>query len=349
MTRQQRPEDPRYTSLASPLKNAGPITEAHQETLLREESEILGGTIFKRIGHAPPRRGMQIIKAGDLTIIAGKTTPVLSSNRSADFSCFMAMPYSGGFTTKDGSLCDEVSPGDIYFNQNYYGTSTIGYLSSLFFALDRKRLDRAMRTISGSESTTSLDTSLIIKSSGNKREATGSSKLWSLIKLIDQLYGESPYIPSCLGLDEQFYRLLALSLIETAGRIEKVQKRWEATRNIWQRPLDNLVDYIRANSHLNLTITDLEEQSHYSARHLQNLFRETFNCTPMQFIRRQRLQAAMEQLQIADWNESVTRVARNCGYRYSSNFTTDFQKEFGVSPSVVLRSARGRGKTPRGA
>jgi AraC-like DNA-binding protein len=113
---------------------------------------------------------------------------------------------------------------------------------------------------------------------------------------------------------------------------------------VWTHSLDDLVDYIRQNAHLNLTLTDLEEQSHYSGRHLQDLFREKFDCTPMQFVRRQRLSAAMERLQTADENETVTNVARDFGYAYSSNFTTDFHREFGVTPSIVLRSTRGGGR-----
>jgi len=107
------------------------------------------------------------------------------------------------------------------------------------------------------------------------------------------------------------------------------------------KTLDNLVDYIGINSHQNLTLTDMEEQSHYSARQLQNLFREKFDCTPMQFVRRQRLSTAMEKLQTADWNDKVTSIGRDCGYRFTSNFSSDFHREFGVAPSVVLRASRG--------
>ena len=105
------------------------------------------------------------------------------------------------------------------------------------------------------------------------------------------------------------------------------------------------MDFIRQNAHLNLTLTDLEEQSHYSSRHLQSIFKEKFDCTPMQFVRRQRLSAAMEKLETADCGDTVTSIARDLGYRYTSNFCTDFQKEFGVTPSVIMRSSqRGGGR-----
>ena len=79
------------------------------------------------------------------------------------------------------------------------------------------------------------------------------------------------------------------------------------------------MDYIRANAHRGITLTDLEERSHYSARRLQALFREKFDCTPMQFVRRERLTTAMQKLQTADWNETVTSIARDCGYGFVSN------------------------------
>ena len=108
----------------------------------------------------------------------------------------------------------------------------------------------------------------------------------------------------------------------------------------WNQGLDDLVDYIRANHQAGLTLTDLEEFSHYSARRLQVLFRERFACTPMQFVRQQRLRTALEKLQTASAAETVTSIARSCGYRHVSNFSADFQREFAVNPSVVLRASR---------
>ena len=341
MTKDIRSINPRYEALSSPFKSIERFTEAEHEALLREESEVLDGTSFKILGQERYQRGMQVLGVGELTLVVGRTTPVQSSNSSSLFSCFFAMPFMGGFITRDGALCDEVSAGDIYLNTDYYATSTIGYLSSVFVALDRQRLDRAMRSISGGESLRSIGTSVVIQGRTRAPSAVGTGKMWSFMSFIDRLYAEDPGLPSCLGLDEQFYRLLSLSLLETCGKDEGVKRCWEVSRNDWRNPLDELVDYIRANAHNGLTLTDLEEQSHYSARHLQNLFKDKFDCTPMQFVRRERLKTAMERLQTADYDETVTSIARQCGYRFVSNFTADFQRQFGINPSTVLRASRG--------
>lgn len=149
---------------------------------------------------------------------------------------------------------------------------------------------------------------------------------------------EDPYLADGLALDDQTYRLVASELARKVppGRWrqrEKGQRRWSSS-------LDELVDYITSNRCRSLTLTDLEKQSHYSRRHLQTLFQEKFGCTPMQFVRRQRLAAAMEKLQAAEGEISVSRIARDCGYRSLSNFSSDFQCEFGELPSSVLRRSR---------
>ena len=77
--------DPQYSTLGSPFRSTGAFTEVEQEALLREESEVLDGTTLKILGKAPDRRGTQILRAGALTLIAGRTTllALLASTASA--------------------------------------------------------------------------------------------------------------------------------------------------------------------------------------------------------------------------------------------------------------------------
>ena len=77
--------DPQYSTLGSPFRSTGAFTEVEQEALLPEESEVLDGTTFKILGKAPDRRGTQILRAGALTLIAGRTTllALLASTASA--------------------------------------------------------------------------------------------------------------------------------------------------------------------------------------------------------------------------------------------------------------------------
>jgi AraC-like DNA-binding protein len=163
----------------------------------------------------------------------------------------------------------------------------------------------------------------------------GPSPLFELFRYIDRVLLEEPYLADGLALDDQAYRLVAIAIAQKAYPAQLARQQTGKRR--WSSSLDELVDYIASNRCSAITLTELEEQSNYSRRHLQNLFRERFGCTPMQFVRRQRLTAAMEKLQAAEERTTVSRVARDCGYRSISNFSSDFQRFFGEQPSQVLR------------
>lgn len=336
-----------FVALKAPLNSATAMIDSTVEELQQQEQTILNGTTFKRRGGIAPRRCTQAIQVGALTIIAGKTTPVLSSNQAEAFSCFMAMPIQGHFQTQNGSQHDLVCAGDVYIHQDYYRTSSIDYLSSLFFGLDRKRLERSLKAISGGLCRTVQATSILVP--GQQRAGVlGTRGLWALMALIDTLHGEDPELPTMLGLDEQFYRLLSVALLEASGHAEALpshrKQRWGDSSKV----MDALVDYIDAHHDQPLSLTDLEEQSHYSGRQLQNLFQQHVGCSPMQYIRRQRLNLAMERLQQADAGSTLTSIARSIGYRCPSSFSREFQRQFGISPALVLREKGSRSAPDQG-
>jgi len=75
-----------------------------------------------------------------------------------------------------------------------------------------------------------------------------------------------------------------------------------------------------------------------SARQLQRIFKARLNCSPMVWLREQRLQRAREMLSSSC---SVKRVAYSLGFRQVSQFCRDFKARFGHRPSLELpRSER---------
>jgi AraC-like DNA-binding protein len=229
-------------------------------------------------------------------------------------------------------------------NPRQGGIVSTGYLSSINFPIEHGRLRRTIRAMKGTPDQLNLNQPLLMGAPcGAASPCDGG--LFAFFSFLEMLLQQSRWIGNSLGLDEQLYRLVALALFQSQGLMADMQKRWLAgppRRNT----LDPLVDYIRAHAHCNLTLTDLEEQSHYSARQLQYLFRERFDCTPMQFVRRQRLDLAREQLETADASASVTSIARASGYRSTSHFCTDFTRAYALNPSVLLRASRPRLEFP---
>ena len=85
--------------------------------------------------------------------------------------------------------------------------------------------------------------------------------------------------------------------------------------------------------------SDLEARSHYSRRALQYAFPARLDCTPKQWIRRQRLNLAMEQLRQGEGHTSIRQLAHACGFPDPGNFSRAFQEQFGLMPSQVRRRA----------
>jgi AraC-like DNA-binding protein len=104
-----------------------------------------------------------------------------------------------------------------------------------------------------------------------------------------------------------------------------------------ERRLDGLIAHIAANLHRPLSLTELSARSGWSSRALQYAFQERFGCGPMQWVRRQRLEAARQALERAQPGEPVRSIAWRCGYTNLSSFSRDILATYGRSPSGLRR------------
>ncbi|VDC33465.1 helix-turn-helix transcriptional regulator [Pseudogemmobacter humi] len=75
---------------------------------------------------------------------------------------------------------------------------------------------------------------------------------------------------------------------------------------------------------------DLARACGLGLRSLQRLCRRTMDCSPSEFIRAQRLEAAFAALRRGSVN--VAQAAFMAGYSSAANFSTAFKREFGVTP-----------------
>lgn len=343
MNQANRSGDETLMSIPFPFKNLDIELSATSWETQRKCKTYIDGSFAAKQSTRFTKVDFSFLKVGEISVLAARSTPYLSWEEDTGTSS-VTMCIHGSHCHTDGTYSAQINSGNIFVNPRNGGKTSIGHISSINFPLEHKRLERVIRSMNGEVAKERLQSPWIFGQKEAARSGDGAGNLFAIFNFIDNLLIEGTYLAAGLGLDDQIYRLLALSLFQAEGRLEEIKSRWNFDTSNWTNRLDDLVDYIRQNTHLNLTLTDLEEQSHYSGRHLQNLFKDKFDCTPMQFVRRQRLSAAMERLQTADEDDTVTDIARDCGYRYTSNFSTDFQRQFGVSPSVVLRASRGKGR-----
>ena len=140
-------------------------------------------------------------------------------------------------------------------------------------------------------------------------------------------------------LEQQLYRLIAALVFPTL-RDSQPPSATEETTSMDNR-LDRVLDYITLHLHQPLPLSVLEENSNYCRRSLHYAFQERFHCSPMQWIRQQRMALALQRLQQPNPGDTVCTVANACGYRSLGRFSIDFQRAYGFKPSAVLR-----GRTP---
>jgi AraC-like DNA-binding protein len=82
-------------------------------------------------------------------------------------------------------------------------------------------------------------------------------------------------------------------------------------------------------------LDDLARQAGVSRFHFLRLFRDTFGCTPHQYLTRVRLERARTLL--AAEHHSVTDVCLDVGFSSLGSFSTLFAERFGCPPSAWRR------------
>ena len=151
-----------------------------------------------------------------------------------------------------------------------------------------------------------------------------------LCGLIDS-HLHQPQSLALLGIDDLFYRNIALMMRPELFLIQDHAEK----RTDW-KTIDGLCEYIEANLDKRLTLTDFEQVSGLSARGLQFAFQRRFQCTPMEWVRWERLVLARKRLSNAIPGTTVMAVALACGFSNPGKFARHYQKRFGELPSDTL-------------
>lgn len=208
------------------------------------------------------------------------------------------------------------------------------YRSVLMLDIDKLRLMKTILIMKGETALTANDMKLDIPLElplqvGNLSLDVGLTHLCGLL----DLYISSYDALEALALDESFYRLIAMMF----------QPKWlygsetrADRRSVNPRRLDAACQFARANLDKPITLTDLERISNLSARSLQYAFRKEFGCTPMQWLRSQRMHLARHHLLNATPFDTITSIAISCGLMNLSHFSVDYRRLFGESPSETL-------------
>jgi AraC-like DNA-binding protein len=96
--------------------------------------------------------------------------------------------------------------------------------------------------------------------------------------------------------------------------------------------------FIDEHAHQDITVADIAAAAHVTVRAVQLAFRRHRDTTPMEYLRRVRLEAARRDLAAADPAQTtVAAIAYRWGFPSSSRFAARYRRAYGDTPSRTLR------------
>ncbi|MCZ4280897.1 AraC family transcriptional regulator [Kiloniella laminariae] len=105
------------------------------------------------------------------------------------------------------------------------------------------------------------------------------------------------------------------------------------------RYLRRAQDYIHDNLSDGITVADISAAAGVSGRCLQLAFQHNFGCSPLQYLRRLRLNLAHCELMKTEKGTSVSEIAYGLGFTHLGRFAIAYRETFGQSPSVTRDQA----------
>jgi AraC family L-rhamnose operon regulatory protein RhaS len=122
------------------------------------------------------------------------------------------------------------------------------------------------------------------------------------------------------------YFLLVITLLRRQSR------PWESSGSVAAgHRVSRALEFIEEHFSDPINIEDIVSHSQVSRRHFFRLFEQAVGVSPMEYLKKLRLQKAASMLLTT--NASVTQIAFACGFNDSNYFSSLYHKEFGMSPS----------------
>ena len=166
------------------------------------------------------------------------------------------------------------------------------------------------------------------------------AQLLCVLSFVDDLFRQGMKPDPMLCLDDLLTRCVALLLLpELAAQRHAMASSVGLDGGTSAAVVETLMEWMIANLHRPLSLSEIEARSHYSRRAIQLAFKTKVGCGPMQWLRQQRLDQARQLLSTPAPSTTITSVAHRCGYLSLASFSRDFRDRFQLSPSEMLREA----------
>lgn len=127
--------------------------------------------------------------------------------------------------------------------------------------------------------------------------------------------------------------LLALELSRLGGKAPAAPSPVKG--GLTRRQIRQVVDYMNANLHNDIALTDLASLLELSRFHFVRTFKQSTGLPPHQFLLARRIERAKELL--AERDLSIAEVSRRTGFHGATQLTRTFRKLVGTTPTAFRR------------
>jgi len=151
-----------------------------------------------------------------------------------------------------------------------------------------------------------------------------------LMDLVEELERSGPALLAQEKVLEHLTRSLAALLVVPV--VEQLDRR--------ASPIENVLAYLVRHLEQPMTIEELAKAGGINKRSLQRAFQVRFEMSPLEFVRRRRLEEARAMLASGAPGMTVTAAAMRVGFGHMGRFARDYHAQYGEKPSDTLARAR---------
>jgi len=196
-------------------------------------------------------------------------------------------------------------------------------LIGIYINLDMNRLQKIVKKFTQFDSSDKVDKEVGFSITCNNRtEVIQNIYEKFLIMLEDEIQSD---ILSDGLLDELYYRILqsnnASMLIQLCQKDSNISK------------ISRVVDHIVENIEQNIDLNEMSKLADMSVNNFHKLFKQAMNDTPIQYIKKIRLEKARHLILYN--NMKVVEASNVVGYDNVSQFSREFKRSFGHPPSQI--------------
>jgi AraC-like DNA-binding protein len=284
------------------------------------------------------------IRAGSLLLTSGYSSPIEGAMGEEKGNAYVQLCLAGSIRYQTQGLSQAIHQSrPLWFSPGAAYRYTTDHLNALVMRLDLERLRATAAAIAGlgvSERRFSSDLELArVLGCESRRNERLIEVFRRTLSLLDSPDLDTHGHLDVFQVDDLIYRVFALLLHPRLDSVLAMNRQGGGVAPR-ERVFEDLLEWIRANLHTPINLTELERRSGYSRRTLQLAFQQRFGCGPVQWIRRQRLDQARQALLQPQPGDRVGSVAARFGFQNLAAFSRAFRAQYGLKPSELIHEGR---------